>query len=420
MEVIERILAAVERRSGELVEAVQALVRIPSLTGQEGPAQAFMAELLHGLGLEVSQFEADRERLRNHPEYVENPWPYSGRPNVIGRVQGSRPEAPGLILNGHVDVVSAEPVSAWTRDPWGGEIVGDRLYGRGAWDMKGGLLSGVYAVRALLDAGLTPEGSLMIQSVIEEEAGGGGGTLACLSEGYRADAMICVEPLWAAVVAHPGIRYFRVKVTGRTAHAGRAQTGVNAIGKLTRIYDALVELDRQRAIRAQYPLFQESMGRSCHLNIGVCRAGDWVSTVAGWGELECRISYVPGERYDQVRAEVEEAVASAAAGDDWLREHPPAVEWYGWRAQPWVQDPKHPLVTILQGAAQQVGRPAPIAGKTAGLDTRFAPYFGMAALSFGPDGGGIHGVDEFVSIPSLIDTCKALALTSARYCGVQG
>lgn len=415
----EQILTAVDRRSKELVEAVQALVRIPSVTGSEQAAQLFMEQLLRSLGFAVTTFEADAERLRSHPEFVANSWPYAGRPNVIGRLEGADPSAPGLILNGHIDVVSPEPLSAWTQDPWGGQIAGDRLYGRGAWDMKGGLLAGVFAARALLDAGLTPMGSLTIQSVIEEEAGGGGGTLACLSEGHLGDAMICVEPLWATVVAHPGILYFRVRVTGKTAHAGRAHTGVNAIGKLNRIYDALAELDRKRAVQVQYPLFQQTFGRSCHLNVGTYRAGDWPSTVAGWGELECRISFVPGERREEIQAEVERTVAAAAAGDEWLGAHPPVVEWFGWKAQPWVQEQSHPIVSAVQAAAEQVGRPAPIAGKTAGMDTRFASYFGMAAISFGPDGGGIHGADEFVSVSSLIDSCKVLALTASHYSGAR-
>lgn len=415
MDKTQRIVEAAERRSNELVRSVQELVRIPSLTGSEGPAQAYMAGLFEHLGMKAEPVLADRERLRSHPEFIDQPWSYEGRPNLVARVPGTAPGAPSLILNGHLDVVPPEPVSAWTRDPWGGLIEGDRLYGRGAWDMKGGLLAAVYAVRALLDAGLPPRGDLLIQSVIEEEAGGTGGTLACLEAGHRADGMICVEPGWMTVVAHPGIRYFRVRVTGRSAHAGRAHTGINAIGKLNRVYDALVALDERRAATARFPLMDQTWGRSCHLNVGTYRAGDWASTVAGWAEIECRLSYVPGERFEDVRSQVEEAVRDASRGDRWLEEHPPALEWYGWRAQPWVQAPDAPLVHTLQAAADAVGRPAPIAGKTAGLDTRFAAYHGMDAISFGPDGGGIHGPDEFVSISSLVECCKVLALTAFRY-----
>jgi acetylornithine deacetylase len=415
MDQTARLLAAVDQRQGELIEAVQQLVRIPSETGNEAEAQGYMGHLLRALEFEVAEVVADRSLVQDHPEFVPNPWPYEGRPNVIGRLRG---EGGGrsLILNGHTDVVSPAPLDAWTVDPWGAEIKAGRLYGRGAWDMKGGLLAAVFAARAIRDAGITLRGDLAIHSVIEEEAGGGGGTLALLAAGHRADGMICVEPNWAAVVAHPGILYCRVRVQGKSAHAGRAHTGVNAIAKLNRICDGLFALDRDRAARCQYPLFQATWGRSCHLNIGTYRAGDWASTVPGVAEIEVRLSFIPGETMAGVKAELEGAVAGAAAGDDWLAEHPPAVEWYGWRAQPWVQDPADPLVGALVGATEALGRPASVAGKTAGLDCRFAAYFGMAALSFGPDGANIHGADEWVSIDSLVETCKALALTAVAYC----
>lgn len=416
MEQRVRLLQAVDERRDELIEAVQALVRIPSETGKEGEAQSFVAGLLARLGFEVEAMVTDRRLVEGHLEFVDNPWPYEGRPNIIGRMRGAG-GGRSLILNGHTDVVSPAPLEAWTVDPWGAEIQDGRLYGRGAWDMKGGLIAAIFAARAIQDAGITLRGELSIHAVIEEEAGGGGGTLALLAAGYRADGMICVEPNWAAVVAHPGILYCRIRVQGRSAHAGRGHLGVNAIAKLNRICDALFDLDQERAVRCQYPLFQETWGRSCHLNIGTYRAGDWASTVPGQAEIEVRLSFVPGESMAAVKAEVEGVVAAACAGDEWLEAHPPVIEWYGWRAQPWVQDPSDPLVASVVDATAQLGRPAKVAGKTAGLDCRFAAYFGMAALSFGPDGANIHGADEWVSVESLVQSCKALALTALQYCG---
>lgn len=426
----DRILRTVERNAEALVAELQAMVRIPSVVGQEGPMQAHMAELFRGLGLAVETFEADLDAVRQHPAYVETPWPPAGRPNVVGTLAaarsspvrgGSAPPGRSVIINGHVDVVSPEPVDAWTRDPWGADIVGDRLYGRGACDMKAGLAAGVFAVKSLLDAGLRPRGPVQLQAVVEEEAGGGAGTLATLLAGHRADAFLNPEPQSKITVAMAGINYFRVRVVGRTAHAGRAHTGVNAIGKMNRIYDALVALDAERAARNRFPLFEAGSGRSCHLNPGTYRAGDWPSTVAGWAVLECRISHVPGERMADVKAEVEAAVRRAAEADPWLREHPPVVEWFGWQAEPWVQDPEHPLVQLVKANAEAVyGRPVEVVGKAAGLDTRFCQYFGIPALTFGPDGENTHGIDEWVSIPTVINTAKVLALTVAAWCGVDG
>jgi acetylornithine deacetylase len=322
--------------------------------------------------------------------------------------------------SGHVDVVSPEPVSQWRHDPWGDEIEDGKLYGRGAGDMKGGLMAALWALEGILRAGLYPAGRVLLQSVIEEEAGGGGGTLACLLRGYTTDAMLIPEPLPRIAIAHVGVMYFRVRVFGKTAHAGLAHTGVNAIGKLNLVYDALVELDRRRAERVRYPLIEQNSGRSSHLCIGMYHGGDWPSTVCGEATLEARISFVPGENAAGIRQEVEEAVKVAAVKDEWLREHPPQVEWFGWRAEPWLQGADHPFIEALRGATRQVlGQEAPTVGKAAAMDTRFAGMFGIPAASFGVAAANIHGIDECATLDSVVECAQVVALTVAHWCGFQ-
>jgi len=329
---------------------ISELVRIPSLTGQEAEAQKYMHRLYSDLGLKVTSRDADRDKIRRHKAYVKSEFDYSGRPNIIG-VREGKPSAKSLVLNGHIDVVSPEPVAEWEFSPWEGKAVGNKLYGRGACDMKAGLIANYYALKALLETGFNPEGTVILQSVIEEETMAGGGTLACLLEGFTADGLVIPEPNMKIIIAHPGVIFFKVKVIGKSAHAGMAHTGVNAIGKMNRVYDALVELDEKRAQDNRYPLFEKQSGRSCHLNIGTCRAGDWVSTVPGWAELDCRMSHLPAEDPDEVRRQVEQAVTRAAEGDEWLRQHPPKVIWYERQVIPWEQAPDDPFILAFKSAA---------------------------------------------------------------------
>lgn len=419
-----RIEAEVERNRDQIVATVQELVRINTVLPAERPGQAYMAGLYRSLGLKLDIFEADRNGIASHPAYVEIPWAYEGRPNVVGTLPGL-PDAAGagarsLILNGHIDVVSPEPLSAWKRDPFGGEIADGRLYGRGANDMKAGLAANYWALKSLLLAGVRPRGTVQLQSVIEEEAGGSGGTLACLLRGHTADGLVISEPAPSVVVAMAGISYFRVRATGKTAHAGLAHLGVNAIGKLYKIYDDLVAWDAQRAETLRYPLFEEVVGRSCHLVPGRLTAGDWPSTVAGQAVLECRMSFIPGETRQEIYRQVRERVAAVAAQDDWMREHPPQVEFFGWQADPWEQDQSHPLVTRFQENASRVwGRPVALAGKAAGLDARFAASFGMPALTFGTIGGNHHGIDEWVDVDSIITLTRTLATFIVEWSGWQ-
>jgi len=413
---IAAVNSAVDELKDELIELTRDLVCIPSVVGQEGPAQEFIAQRYAEAGLEVELFQPEKDKIEGHEAFIDSDIPFAGRPNVIARRSGDSSKR-SLILNGHMDVVSPEPVNQWRHDPWGAEIEDGRLYGRGALDMKGGLAANLIALKALGKAGLDPGGTVMLQSVIEEEAGGGGGTLACLIEGYKADAMFVTEPMPHVCVSHAGILYFRVRVEGVTAHAGRAHQGVNAIGKMLPIYQALAELDAHRQTTVRYPLFQAGGGPACHLNLGRMTAGDWPSTVAGFAELEGRISFVPGETKAEIMALIENKVKETAQADPWLRECPPTVTWFGWKAEPWQQDPKHPFVrTVVDSAERITGREVEIGGKAAGLDTRFSSYFDIPSVSFGPKGEFGHGCDEYVELDSLVMVAKVVALSTLSWC----
>jgi len=420
-EIKKRISQKVEGMAAEISQTIQQLVGIPSTVGQEGEAQEYMADLYTSLGLEVIRVIPRKEELIQHPAYVETGLPYDeSRPNIIG-IFPSEDGGRSLILNGHVDVVSPEPIETWERGgPWSGTIEGNRLYGRGAADMKSGLIGNYCALKTLLDLGLKPRGKVILESVIEEEAGGSGGTLATFVAGYTADGMIIPEPLNLRIItSHPGINYFRVKVYGKTAHAAQSHEGVNAIGKLAKIYERLIELDRERAQRNRNDFFEKNTGRSCNLNIGTFKAGDWPSTVAGRAELEARISYLPGETEEGVKEEVQRALVEVVTRDTWLREHPPQVEWFGWRAQPWAQDQEIPLIQQFRRTASAILSFSPeFAASTAGLDTRFGPFFSVPSFVFGPTGGLLHCSNEYVEMDSVIKTIKVLASFIVDWCGV--
>ncbi len=165
----------------EMVDTLRELVRIPSITGNEGTAQEFMYRQYEALHLKNIRLTAQREKIENHPAFCGANKPYDGRPNIIGIWEGD-PKKKSIILNGHIDTVSPEPIAQWKHPPFSGEVEGNRLYGRGALDMKAGLIANLFAVKVLKLAGIDPGGTVILQSVIEEEEGGGGGAL-CLFPG---------------------------------------------------------------------------------------------------------------------------------------------------------------------------------------------------------------------------------------------
>jgi len=418
---VETIRRQVEANWEEQLQVTRDAVRIESVTGHEGPMQEYVAALYRRLGLQVVTVVPDKSEVEGHEAFIDSGIPFGPhRPNVIGILPG-RADAPSVTLHGHVDVVSPEPVSAWTKDPWGAEVDSGRLYGRGAGDMKAGLIANAFAVKAVRDAGLKPTGEVQLHSVIEEELGGGGGALACLVAGYQTDGFVTTEPhMLNLTISHGGILYFRVKVVGKTAHAGWAHLGVNAIGKMEPIYRALVELDERRGREIRFPLYEKGSGRSCHLSIGTLTAGDWPSTVAGFATLEGRMGFIPGETRAETIALIENTVRQACAGDPWLAEHQPVVEWFGWKADPWYQDPDHPYVQSFKSSIEAVlGREAQIQGRSSANDARLTQYFGKAGVAFGPIAGNIHGSDEYVELESVRLMTQVLALHLVDWCGAE-
>jgi acetylornithine deacetylase len=418
-EIEKIILSRVEKNFEEELDFLSQLVKFRSLTGEEGDAQQFYARACRQLGLDTELLESDLEIIQKHPAYVHIDYPYEGRPNVVASLNKAG-NSRSLILNGHIDVVSPEPLSEWTVDPWGGEIKNGLLYGRGALDMKAGLAVNFFALKAIMDEDLRPMGAVTLESVIEEELGGSGGTLACFLKGVTADGMIISEPSKLDVwITHPGIKYFRVKVLGRTAHAARSHEGVNAIGKMIPIIQALESLDRERAEKLTFPLVEEQTGRSCNLSLGRMIAGDWVSTVAGWADLECRIGFVPNESGKEVMTQIEDTVHCAVEGDSWFDIHPPKIEWFGWDTEPWTEPQNSELVNSFLNTSRKVlGLTPRLSGASGGLDTRFGPYFDTSSIAFGPMGANYHGIDEYVDVASLLKVTSSIALFIADWCGI--
>ena len=134
------------------------------------------------------------------------------------------------------------------------------------------------------------------------------------------------------------------------------------------------------------------------------------------------MSFVPGETEAGIRAEIERRVAEVAAHSAWLRAHPPRVDYFGWHAEPWLQDEQALFVqeflrVVRAERASEFGDPLPVAmGNTSGLDTRFAAFYGMPALAFGPKGANLHGADEYVELDTVIETARLLALFASEWC----
>jgi acetylornithine deacetylase len=410
------VLEAIDER--RLVDDVRRLVAVESWNGAESAAQDVMAELMTEAGLKVDRWDIDLKSVRAHPDAS---WEIErdAAVGLVGLLEGTAPGGRRLVLNGHVDVVPPGDPDLWTHPPFSGTVAEGRIYGRGALDMKGPLVAGLHAVRAIARSGPGLEGSVAIQSVVGEEDGGIG-TLATILRGPTADAAIVLEPTELAVApVQAGCVNFRIGVRGSAAHGAVRDEGVSALEKLFGIYRALEALEEARNDPLDLEPFLERYRIPFPISVGTVRGGDWASSVPDLVVIEGRMGVRPGEDLTSARAALEDAVAEAAYDDAWLRHHPPTVQWWGGRFLPMRTPVDHALTTTLTGAVTDVtGTPARLEGVTFGADAGLlSSVGGIPTLLFG--GGDIrraHRPDEYVEIDELTTMARCLALATLRFC----
>jgi acetylornithine deacetylase len=351
-------LAMARAHESRSIGQLRDLVRIRSLTGEEGPGQMHIANLLRALGAEVTVAEPDIAAMfRRFPNVAQYPthWQhdlilpyaelptyealqasglqsvlnYDGRPNVVGHIRGTG-GGRSLIFNSHVDTVTVEPLDKWTRDPFGAEIESGVMYGRGTSDMKGGAMAALMALTYLREAGVTLRGDVIFESTVNEEHAGNG-TLDLVARGVHADAAICLEPTSNTIAySHPGGLYWRVTVTGvpRSPGArwsGPNKDGISAVENLPPVIAALLDLERDynerrdRSANAPTP-FSLVIGKISGGHYETVTAGEVVMTGGAYfaPELGDVVAIMEGFR---------RAIARANENDFRLRQHPARLEF---------------------------------------------------------------------------------------------
>ncbi|HEY4844102.1 MAG TPA: ArgE/DapE family deacylase [Candidatus Dormibacteraeota bacterium] len=400
--------------TGACIRLAQDLVRVPSVTGNERAVQDLVALFLEEAGLEVDRFEADLDQLKAHPRFPGMEVDRTEAVLVAGLL-GQKGER-SLILNGHVDVVPVGDRQAWRASPWSGHIQAGRLFGRGACDMKAGLAVGISAAAALKKSGLPLRGRLVVQSVVGEEDGGIG-SFAMAERGYRADAAYVLEPTRLRLIpAQAGALSFRLRISGRSAHASVRYEGVSAIEKFELIEARLRQLERAlnqetHPLFAQYPV-------AYALSIGRVRAGSWSSTVPDELECEGRVGVPVGTASAEVRSLFAAALADAAQRDAWLNEHPPRLEWYGGQFDAVEVDANLPAFVALQAAhADEFGVPPELVGAPYGSDMRLLVHEAETpAILYGPgDIRQAHVSDEWIAVNEIVQAVRVVTAAAARY-----
>ncbi len=423
---IRCISDAVDQNRQRLLEICIRLIEKESVTGNELAVQDEVEDILREAGMEIDRWQPDDAELRASELFSENGESFKDRPVVVGILRGADPQnGKSLLVNGHIDVVTPEPLDKWKSDPFEAVISDGKLYGRGASDMKTGLATAIFCAELLKKEFGSLNGDIITVSVPGEE-NGGNGTVAAALRGYtKADGAIYPEPTSNQIQpAHRGAAFWRIHIEGKASHGGTKYKGVSAVEKGIKVVEALQTLERERneAICSKNHYYSD-YPISAPVTVGIFHGGQFTSGVPEYCLLEGCIEYVPGEKSANVLRSFEEAVRAACKEDAWMMEHPPRIEWFGLLYEPASTEEENPLVqAAVKSYEDMLGEEPRINGFEAGTDMRVLRNgFGVPGVIFGAgDIAMAHAPNEYVSIDRLVENAKVMALLMANWCGIAG
>lgn len=367
-----------------LTELTCDLVRIPSLFGGEGEIAQFVARRMGELGFDHVEIDAVG--------------------NAIGVIQGAS-DGPTLLFDAHIDTIDAVPREAWSHDPFGAELEGDRVYGRGSSDMKGALAAMIYAAASVDRAQIA--GQVVISASVAEEIIEGI-ALKAVMDRYPPDFVVIGESSGLNLVrGGRGRAEFVLRTQGRPAHTSVPDQGVNAVHKMMRVIEAVEAL----------PLPTDPVvGRGVMALAGIVSDPYPPQSVVPSG---CRVTYerrlLPSDTLDGLMTELRGACAQAGAPDTEIRlAVAEFTTWTGVRWEypkwfpAWIIDEDHPLVQrALQGLRQTGLEPQFTAYQFCTNAAYSAGVAGVPTIGFGPSHEGLaHVVDEYVEVEQLVKAAR--------------
>ncbi|AIF42773.1 acetylornithine deacetylase [Virgibacillus sp. SK37] len=408
---IVQIIDQVDERQTELIELLKKLISFetPAPPARNTTAaQEFIADYLEKQGFEIDMWDV-----------------YPGDPNVVGVLSGEESgEYQSLIINGHVDVAEVGNVDQWESDPFMPIVKDDKMIGRGAADMKGGLAGALFAIQLLKENDIKLPGSLTFQSVIGEEVGEAG-TLQCCQRGYQADFAVVVDTSDLHIQGQGGVitgwitiksdKTYHDATRRNMIHAGGGLHAASAINKMTKIINGLEELERHWAVTKSYPGFLPGTNT---INPAVIEGGRHAAFIADECRLWITVHYYPDETYEEIIKEVETHVLNVANADPWLKENLPTFKWGGasmiedrGEIFPSLEvDQTHQAVQLLSAAHNHVCAEEVIFNVSQSVtDGGWLGDAGIPTAIYGPgDYLNAHSVNEQLSISQLLDFTKVM------------
>lgn len=324
-----------------------------------------------------------------------------GRFNAVGILRG-RGGGKSLMLNGHLDTVGV----AGMTEPFSARAEGDRLYGRGAQDMKGGIAAALVAAAALA-RGPALEGDLVVAAVADEEYKSLG--TRALLEDIKTSGAIVMEPTGLEVAtAHKGFVWAEIETQGRAAHGSRPEEGQDAIALMGRV---LVEIEKlQEKLRAG-PAHALLGNGSVHTSL--ISGGQELSSYPASCRLSLERRLVPGENAATFERELHEVLSLLTRQDSQFRARCDMVY-----SAPPLETPRESLIaeTLMTSSRKVCGDRAKFAAQTFWTDASLLSEAGIPSVLFGPGGAGLHSEQEYVNLQDVALCAETLFECSRAFC----
>ncbi|MEM7119577.1 MAG: M20 family metallopeptidase [Chloroflexota bacterium] len=397
----------------ELIRWVQELTRIPSVwRPQDGVGEEEAARWVEARMREMG--------LETHFEEV-----LPGRPNVIG-IWGQH-EGKTLMFEGHTDVVTEGDPAAWTDPPFSATIRNGRIYGRGANDMKAGLVCALIATKALIDSGIKLQGNILIGAVCDEE-GEMIGIKHFVDQGWaeRVDAAIICEPEENHLcISQKGVMWIRVVIEGVMSHGAMPLTGVNSAYPMARFLSLMQDLEEREIVARGRDEFLGQPSITPTILRSPVMGEPQKNVMPGATEtiLDCRL--IPGQDPEGLVRQMEQmlaAVTASAAGSE-SAETPRLIGKLDLLElrHPTKTDRDEPVVITLASAYRDLADAEPIYGGVPGSTdgTILNARAGIPIVTCGPGDIHIpHHIDEWVSIDEITQAARIYVVAAMRYLGV--
>jgi acetylornithine deacetylase/succinyl-diaminopimelate desuccinylase-like protein len=345
------------------------------------------------------------------------------RNNVIGEI--GIPNKKALIFNAHYDTVEA--FKGWTVNPFGGEIIDNKVFGRGASDDKSCITAEIFAVKALLEVGAKLNGKLVLTAVGDEELGGLKGIEYLLSMGYvKGD--VCL--LGDGPAGHPfgytgGTMYIIITIHGKQGHGLGApdlpppyrneHSGINTIDRMVKIMNFLLELNKEFLDKeTKYNIPEGSTTRISHINFGQIHGGNKITTVPDKCLLQCSVNTIPEQDIASIKNRILDYIENLKQQDPYLDidvKIPISME-------PFVIDGKSDFAQAVQQSAKTIfDEERDFKLFMPSTDAHWFQERGIETIIIGTgrNDNNCHAADEFVYIEDLINVTKLYALTALNY-----